>query len=58
MDNSRARKYAVGAFAAAAAAALVIGSTAAASAATPESLTTSAAQPQANGPPLAAVRSR
>ncbi len=47
-NNSGARKYAVGAFAAAAAAALVIGSTAAASAATPESLTTSAAQAQAN----------
>jgi opacity protein-like surface antigen len=46
--NSRASRYAVGAFAAAAAAALVLGSAAAASAATPEpSSTTSLAQAQA-----------
>ena len=41
--NSRAKRYAVGAFAAAAAAALVIGSAGAASAATPEPLPTASA---------------
>ncbi len=42
-NNSRAKRYAVGAFAAAAAAALVVGSAAAASAATPEPLPTASA---------------